>query len=55
MKSSASHGIPPAAFEQNSEDIARALAIDGKTLRGRADAQGKPLHLFAALWHTEEP
>ena len=39
--------------EQSCESVGRALAIDGKTLRGSADADGKPLHLFAALLHAE--
>jgi len=39
--------------EQSCESVGRALAMDGKTLRGSADADGKPLHLFAALLHAE--
>ena len=39
--------------EQNCEELARALAIDGKALRGSADGDGKPVHLFAALLHAE--
>ena len=31
----------------------RAIAIDGKTLRGSADGAGKPVHLMAALLHHE--
>jgi len=39
--------------EQHSDSIGRALAIDGKTLRGSADDNGKPVHLLAALLHNE--
>jgi len=39
--------------EQNCEELERALAIDGKALRGSADGDGKPVHLFAALLHAE--
>ena len=33
--------------------MGRALAIDGKTLRGSADADAKAVHLMAALLHDE--
>jgi hypothetical protein len=33
--------------------VGRALAIDGKTLRGSADGDGKAVHLLAALLHHE--
>mgnify|MGYP001233653735 CR=1 FL=1 len=39
--------------EQHGEQLDRALAIDGKALRGSADGDGKPVHLFAALLHAE--
>lgn len=39
--------------EEHCERVGRALALDGKTLRGSADDTGKPLHLLAALLHHE--
>jgi hypothetical protein len=39
--------------EEHCESVGRALAIDGKTLRGSADADGKAVHLLAALLHHE--
>lgn len=39
--------------EEHCEHIGRALALDGKTLRGSADGQQRPVHLLAALLHTE--
>jgi len=39
--------------EEHCEIVGRALAIDGKTLRGSAHGDGKPVHLLAALLHTE--
>ena len=39
--------------EEHCESVGRALALDGKTLRGSADGDGKPLHLLAALMHHE--
>jgi DDE_Tnp_1-associated len=30
----------------------RAVAVDGKTLRGATGAQGRPIHLLAAMDHT---
>lgn len=30
----------------------RALAVDGKSLRGAAKAKGRKIHLLAALEHT---
>jgi len=39
--------------EEHCERVGRALAIDGKTLRGSADGEGKPVHLLAALLHHE--
>jgi hypothetical protein len=38
---------------EHCESVDRALALDGKTLRGSADGEGKPLHLLAALLHNE--
>jgi len=39
--------------EEHCESVGRALAIDGKTLRGSADGDGKARHLLAALMHHE--
>jgi hypothetical protein len=39
--------------EEHCDNVGRALAIDGKTLRGSADGDGKPVHLLAALIHSE--
>jgi hypothetical protein len=39
--------------EEHCESVGRALAIDGKTLRGSADGDGKAVHLLAALLHHE--
>jgi len=39
--------------EEHCESVGRALAIDGKTLRGSADADAKAVHLMAALLHDE--
>lgn len=39
--------------EEHCERVGRALALDGKTLRGSADGEKKPLHLLAALLHNE--
>ena len=39
--------------EEHCESVGHALAIDGKTLRGSADGNGKPVHLLAALMHAE--
>lgn len=38
---------------EHCEGVGRALAIDGKTLRGSAEGAGKPVHLLAALLHRE--
>jgi hypothetical protein len=39
--------------EEHCESVGRALAIDGKTLRGSADGDAKAVHLLAALMHHE--
>lgn len=39
--------------EEQCERVGRALALDGKTLRGSGDGTGKPRHLLAALLHHE--
>jgi hypothetical protein len=39
--------------EEHCENVGRALAIDGKTLRGSADGDAKAVHLLAALLHHE--
>lgn len=39
--------------EEHCDRVGRALALDGKTLRGSADGEGKPVHLLAALVHGE--
>lgn len=39
--------------EEHCESLGRALAIDGKTLRGSADGDAKAVHLMAALLHDE--
>lgn len=39
--------------EEHCESVGRALAIDGKTLRGSADGDTKAVHLMAALLHDE--
>ena len=39
--------------EEHCESVGRALAIDGKTLRGSADGDAKAVHLLAALLHHE--
>ena len=38
---------------EHCESVGRALAIDGKTLCGSVDGDGKPIHLLAALLHNE--
>ncbi len=38
---------------EHCESVGRALAIDGKTLRGSADGDVKAVHLLAALLHHE--
>jgi len=38
---------------EHCESVGRALAIDGKTLRGSADGDAKAVHLLAALLHDE--
>jgi hypothetical protein len=38
---------------EHCESVGRALAIDGKTLRGSADGEAKAVHLLAALLHHE--
>ena len=38
---------------EHCDSVGRALAIDGKTLRGSADGAAKPVHLLAALLHHE--
>jgi hypothetical protein len=38
---------------EHCESVGRALAIDGKTLRGSADGDTKAVHLLAALLHDE--
>jgi hypothetical protein len=40
-------------IEENCESVERALAIDGKTLRGSTDGDAKAVHLMAALLHDE--
>lgn len=39
--------------EEHCETVGRAIAIDGKTLRGSADGAAKAVHLLAALSHDE--
>jgi len=39
--------------QEHCETVGRALALDGKTLRGSADGPAKPLHLLAALLHHD--
>ena len=38
---------------EHCESVGRALAIDGKTLRGSANGEAKAVHLLAALLHDE--
>jgi predicted transposase YbfD/YdcC len=50
---SLSSGQPSAEQESGRESAAVAVAVDGKTLRGAIQADGRAAHLLAAMIHSE--
>lgn len=46
-------GQPSAQQESGRESAAVAVAVDGKTLRGAIQADGRAAHLLAAMTHSE--